>query len=96
MNQCTYVQNQYDKRTKEVNGKEKQSKYWNNHHFDGVPKIISHFWGTNNIFVDCTVKEIQKILFDNIFELRLIRVQTKEIVQQRNIKKYKDKKYKIG
>ena len=28
------------------------SQYWKNSHFDGVSKIISHFGGTNNMFVD--------------------------------------------
>ena len=29
------------------------SQYWKNTHFHMVPKIILHFRGTNNIFVDC-------------------------------------------
>ena len=30
-----------------------QSQYWKNYHFKRVPKIISHFDGSNNIFADC-------------------------------------------
>ena len=26
------------------------SQYWKNYYFDMVPKVISHFGGTNNIF----------------------------------------------
>ena len=28
--------------------------YWKKGHFDTAPKYILHFWGTNNIFADCT------------------------------------------
>ena len=56
---------QFKKKSKEPESKRRQgsfkgaieksqillSQYWNNNHFYRAPKIISHFEGTNNIFV---------------------------------------------
>ena len=34
-----------------------EEQFWNNYHFDSKPKIISHFWGKNNILVDCRAQQ---------------------------------------
>ena len=44
------------------------SQYWNIDNFETVPKIILHFGGTNNIFVDFNIY-IHSVLFDNEYFL---------------------------